>query len=121
MAFLNSAILLQPDGLYKAVIRYSYLYFYVTEDHEKFRTIQEAKDWILSKRCPVHQVITQEEEEPQEQENCETEAIQGDAFENDSDEEKKEEKKVVLNLDDIKQRNRNGKRYRFVKFNPYVN
>lgn len=51
MGYVSSAIIIQPTGLYKAIIRYSYLYFFTSEEHESFKTIGEAEQWLLEKRC----------------------------------------------------------------------
>lgn len=52
MAYLSSSIELTPTGLYKARIFTSKWFFFIDEEHETFKTLQEARDWLLHKRCP---------------------------------------------------------------------
>ena len=86
--FLNSLIKLRPDGLFKVTIRYSYFYFYLTEISESFKTLGEARDWLLKQRCDDHEEFVEEDSEEQViQEKCETETIEGNAFADDSDDE----------------------------------
>ena len=50
--YLKSSIILQKEsGLYKASIVSSWFYFGQQEDHESFRTLGEARDWLIEKRC----------------------------------------------------------------------
>ena len=129
MGYYNSTIKLRKDGLYTATIRYSYLYFFTSEESETFKTLSEANEWILEKRCPNHTEIEEEddvEQEEQEEQNCETSPIEGNAFENDSDNESESEdteqkRNKRLNIEynrsnvlqDIKKKNRRGKKLRF--------
>lgn len=85
MGYFNSLIKLRQDGLYQATIRYSYFYIFTSEEHQTFKTLGEAKDWVLSKRCPEHTEEISEESIVHEEE--ETSPIEGNAFENDSDDE----------------------------------
>ena len=84
--YLNSAIVLQQSGLYRAIIRYSNFYFFISEEHESFRTLEEAQLWLLNKRCHNHaDLITEESMEQKEEE--EENVIEGNVFVNDSDDE----------------------------------
>ena len=85
MPYFNSVIKLRKDSLYQATIRYSYMYFFSSEEHETFKTLGEAKDWVLSRRCPQHSEEVSEESIEVEEE--ETAQIEGNAFEEDSDDE----------------------------------
>ena len=130
MAFLNSLIKLRPDGLYKVTIRYSYFYFYLTEISETFKTLGEARDWLLKQRCDDHEELVEEDSEEQLQENCETAEITGNAFEEDSDDDKplvsdsedeisdcetEQQRNIRLNkqvvLEDLKKKNRKHKKW----------
>ena len=85
MGYFNSTIKLRPDGLYKATIRYNYLYFFLSEKYESFKTLGEAKEWILKERCPEHkEIVTEEQEEQYEEKEVQ---LEGNAFENDSEDE----------------------------------
>ena len=88
MVYFNSVINLRPDQLYKAKIRYSYFYFYITEVSETFKTLGEAKQWILEQRCPDHKELVEEESEEVIQEECEISDITGNAFDEESDDDK---------------------------------
>ena len=85
MGFYNSTVKLRPDGLYRATIRYAYFYFYTSEVSESFKTLGEARDWILNQRCPDYEELIEEESEEIKEDNCETTEITGNAFEDDSD------------------------------------
>jgi len=126
MGYYNSTVVLQKDGLHRATIRYQYLYFFVTEIHESFKTLSEARDWILSKRCPDHKEITTEEQDVVEDEK--SEEIKENVFEKDSDsdsseseEDTEQKRNVRLNrayshskvLDDIKKKGRLKKKLRW--------
>lgn len=63
MGFLNSSIILQSSGLYKCTIRYNYLYFFNSEEHESFPTLGEAKEWLLYQRCKKNLEIEEKKEE----------------------------------------------------------
>lgn len=112
MTYYNSVVVLRPDKLYKATIRYSYLYLFGSEESETFKTLGEANAWILSKRCPNHVEILNEDD--QQEEEDESPEIEGNAFENDSDSEEDTEQKrnerlnIEYNrekvLDDIKKK-----------------
>jgi len=120
MGYLSSVIILQKDGLYRAEIRYLYMFFFTYIDHESFRTLGEAKDWILSRRCPdfEEQEYEEDEEEDEEQdEEDEEQDSEGSVYESDYDsdcEETEQDRNVRLNiqynrsktLDDIKTMNR---------------
>ena len=41
--YYNSVVVLRPDNLYKATIRYSYMYFFSSEESETFKTLKEAR------------------------------------------------------------------------------
>ena len=89
--YYNSVVVLRPDGLYRATIRYTYMYLFTSEQSETFRTLEEANDWILKKRCPNHSEVLKEEDEITE--NDETTEIKENVFENDSDSEEDTEQK----------------------------
>lgn len=118
MVYVNSCIILQKNGLYRAEIRYSYLYFFTYIDHESFKTLGEAKDWILNRRCPEHK---EEHFEEQDEEHFEENVFEKDSddseYESDFDsdcEETEQQRNVRLNiqynrsktLDEIKTFNR---------------
>ena len=119
MTYINSCVILQPSGLYKATIRYSTLYFFTSEEHDSFRTLGEAQLWILKQRCPSHSELVEEEHQHQPEEEKVTE-IECDAFENDSEDEivisdsdtnsVQQRRKNRLNrlFNDIKKKNRRG-------------
>ena len=104
MTYYNSVVVLRPDGLYRATIRYSYMYFFSSEESESFKTLKEANDWILKKRCPNHvQIINAED---QDDDNEELSNVEGNAFENDSEssETSEEEEKKVIDIEDTRKK-----------------
>ena len=64
------------------------MYFFTDEVSESFKTLGEAKQWILEQRCPDHVELVEEESEEVNQEHCETAEITGNAFEDDTDDDK---------------------------------
>ena len=89
MGYINSVIELQKDGLYRATIRYSWMYMFTQEEHNTFRTISDCRLWLLEQRCENLIVLDKEEDQEVVQENCETEnVIEGNCFsDSDSDSE----------------------------------
>lgn len=103
MAYYNSVVVLRPDGLYRATIRYSYMYFFTSEESETFKTLKEANDWLLKKRCPNHVQIVNAED--QDDDNEELSNVEGNAFENDSESsETSEEEKKVIDIEDTRKK-----------------
>jgi len=49
--YIRSSIILQPSGLYRASIITSWLYFGEQEIHASFKTLGEARDWLIAERC----------------------------------------------------------------------
>ena len=49
--YIRSSIILQPSGLYRASIITSWLYFSEQETHSSFKTLGDARDWLIAERC----------------------------------------------------------------------
>jgi len=49
--YIRSSIILQPSGLYRASIITSWLYFGEQETHSSFKTLGDARDWLITERC----------------------------------------------------------------------
>ena len=99
MGFSSSVIKLRKDGLYRVTIRYSSFYFYTSEVSDSFKTLGEARDWLLKERCNGHEeLVSDHKEEVEEVEEEQEQVIEGNAFENDSDSEEDTEQKRNIRL-----------------------
>lgn len=61
MGYHSSSIVLQKDGLFKTTITYKG-WIWNWSETETFKTLNEANEWLLSKRCFNHRVETLMEE-----------------------------------------------------------
>jgi len=58
MGYSRSSIVQREDGLWKATIFYSYLYFWESMESETFKNLSDAQKWLLEKRC--YQLVIEE-------------------------------------------------------------
>jgi hypothetical protein len=66
MGYSRSSIVQREDGLWKATIFYTYLYFWENMESDTFKNLNDAQKWLLEKRC--YQLVIEEFKQIKEEE-----------------------------------------------------